>query len=113
MNHDHAVPIDLNRHCDLVAAQSGNPDAGEFAQHARTAGARHRRVRLRTGAGSRASRRENPLPGPPAAFAAGPVSPVVNVQFTASKSNPSNQARVPSPSMQRATPAKAGITEAL
>src|ERR1700682_2576757 len=71
MTHAHAVPIQhlLTRRHDPVDAQSGNPDASVFAQHAGTAGAQHRRLRVRACANDRKQRRQDALPDPPPASA--------------------------------------------
>src|SRR3977135_85610 len=52
-----------------VDAQSGTPAFGAHPQHARAAGAPHRRVRLRTCSGGRDPRRQDALPRPFAACA--------------------------------------------
>ena len=58
--------LDSRRH-HALAAPSGNPGAGVLAQHARTAGAQHRHLRVRACAGGRNQRRQDAVPDPPAA----------------------------------------------
>src|SRR3954470_8932219 len=48
-----AFPLPLCGRHDPLDAQSGNLDTGAFPQHARTRGARHRRLRVRADADDR------------------------------------------------------------
>src|SRR5664279_5597957 len=59
-----------------VDAQSGDPAAGALPQHAGTAAAHHWRPRVRACADDREPRRQDAVPGPPAASAPKLVPPV-------------------------------------
>src|SRR5437016_14094546 len=53
MTHADAFHCSRPRRPDPMVAQSGSMGAGALPEHARTTGARHRRIRVRAGAGDR------------------------------------------------------------
>src|SRR6478735_3119176 len=77
MTHADAFAVPLRRRPDPLDAQSCHLAGGAVAEHARTGGARHRRLRVRAGADDREQAVQGALPA--AAIASVPVVAALNL----------------------------------